>query len=158
MLEKNYHLLDKQLKSVAKDVNSLVTVDIAHQHELRRGLLNSRFYSCNFFVRWYNRIFSLHRKAVVFTAGMGVVVVSVVTVTVYHQNTTQAHDVANSYIKTVNAEEYPIDYLQDLYKYGFVSYSHYEPDGCRVYKAEKDGQKLMIRDSKPYDIEVVLAN
>ena len=86
MFEKNCHSVDKQLKSVAKDIDSIITVDIRHQHELRRGLLNSCYYSENFFVKWYNRVFSLHRKALVFTTGMGVVVISVFTFTVYNNN------------------------------------------------------------------------
>ena len=160
MLEKNYQSLDKQLKNLADSIEDITDADLGHQHELRRGLLNSVYYSNNFAIRWYYRLFSFSKRFIVMSTGMGVIVLCVVTYNIYDKHASVAKEVSGPtpYVKTVEASEIDPEYLQDLYKYGYVSYSHENPDGCRVYKAVQGEKELEITDDKPYIIDVVLAN
>ena len=157
MSKKNSHCVEEQLQSVAKDLDSLVTIDYCHNQELRRCLLNSSYFSAHCVVRWYSRLSSLPKKMIVMSTGVGVVAISLFVFSAYNNDDLIASD-TNPYIATVNAQEFPEEYLQEMYKYGYLSYSHDNPDGCRVYKARYNGEVMMLHDDKPYIINTVLAN
>lgn len=153
--KKNLHML---LNCVGK-CHENDTVDVSHQYGLRRALLSSDYYHENIFVRTYYQYFSFGKKTVASVACIGTIclIAFVGGPMVEDSGVLTRLFSASAPVKEIRAADLPVEYLQELYRYGYLQYS-YDDNGQRVYTASTVDQPVYITDSQPYAINLIMQN
>jgi hypothetical protein len=131
-----------------------------HEFSLRRSLLNSCYYDESVTKRFYHRFIAYNKVLLgVSSVGTAFVIVFLFTVSATAQGENWLPFLSSGIeIQTVEAASLDPAYMQELYEYGYLQYSHTEDTGCRVYKAADEQMHVQVRDEMPYTIETVLVH
>lgn len=151
---------EKYLIKVAQKVNNEMPTNPQHQHALRRSLLDCGHYNDGIFSRYFFRFMMYKKeliKAIATSTGIVVVIMIVVPTAIgYTQN--GPFTKKPKYVAQVKTIDLPEEYLQELYKYGYLRFSHKDENGNNIYYAEAKKGVIEVKDESPYKIDLVVAN
>lgn len=158
MFDKDFQATTEYIKNVNDKLDNSLREDTRHHYKLRRRLLSCDFYHENPVKRMACR--TMMNKDCIMRAGATVFMVSVLTLTTVWFIQGERADLLKQPQKqyTVESTQYSTDFLQGLYTYGYLKYSHEMEDGCRVYKASIEDKEVEIMDHKPYEIDLVVSH
>lgn len=160
MYDKDLHIIVEYIKKVGDNIKDDVGVRTNHQYSLRRRLLSCPYYHDHFFFRFLSRI-GMHRRefrrlfGVMFlfvAVGIsGYVLVGVV----FTKPSIEIEKLSD--VKSFSSDFFEKEYLQDLYRYGYINFSHIDSTGNRVYQVRNVSAFTDIIDSTPYKIDLVIS-
>ena len=160
MFDKDFQATTEYIKNVNEKLdNSLRSQKHEkHHYKLRRCLLSCDFYHENKVKRAFCRI--MMNKDCIMRAGAAIFMVTVLGVTTVWFVQGQRVDLLQTpqAMYTVESTEYSTEFLQSLYTYGYLKYSHELDDGCRVYKASINNKEVEVLDHVPYEIDMVVSH
>ncbi len=166
MQKQNLEIIEKFLNKIysEKFKDQEIVIDLDHAYKLRRQLLSCDYYSDSFIKRFVCKILmhknELLRLGFVFSFILVVFISSSFGLDFDQNNNIAKSQSVHHHLRTkyVNSTKYNPKFLQELYKYGVLNYSHQDTKGNRIYKAKTDKTEIIVLDKKPYKIDLVIAN
>jgi len=159
MRDNDFQATTEYIKTVNQSLNEAMKVPTKHHYQLRRCLLKCDYYHQNKVKRFFCRL--AMNSCIVFRSGMLLLIIGGGIIIHYHTKPIDAvsnFSPVTAHTVEVKSDAYEPEYLQDLYEYGYLKYSHEMDTGCRVYTALIENQPVTIYDHKPYEINLVMAH